>query len=132
MRIRQPAAVAGGLQYDRSHRIRHPLHDDGDLDSAADDFADGVVHGKTVGNVAARAVYVERDRPVVVVGELTKTFDDRPRGLFLDIADQVDIAEAIGLLLSQHTLDGVDQLSDKTIVQFTGWSTLGDLHAVFL
>ena len=42
---------------------------------AADDVADDVVDGEAVGDVAAGAVDVEGDRPVVVVRELAKPFD---------------------------------------------------------
>ena len=62
MREREPPSLARRLQDDRPHRIGHSLHDDRDLDPAADDVADGIVDGETVGDVSAGAVDVERDR----------------------------------------------------------------------
>ena len=94
----EAAPVAGRLQDDRAHRVRHPLHDDRDLDAAADDVADGVVDGEAVGDVAAGAVDVERDRPVVVVGELAQALDADARGVFLDVADQIDVAQPVARL----------------------------------
>ena len=67
VREREPPAVARRLQDDRPHRVRHPLHDDRDLDAAADDVADGIVDGEAVGDVAAGAVDVDGDRLGAVV-----------------------------------------------------------------
>ena len=55
----------------------------------------GVVDGQAVGDVAAGAVDVERDRPVVVVGQLAQPLDAAARGVLLDVADQVDVAQPI-------------------------------------
>ena len=111
--------VAGGLQHDRAHRVRHALHDDRYLDAAADDVADDVVDGQAVGDVAAGAVDVEVDRPVVVVGELAQPLDAEARGVFLDVADQVDVALPVALLLAELRADGIDELGDQAIAQFT-------------
>ena len=52
---------------------------------------------EAVGDVAAGAVDVERDRPRVVVGQLTEPFDDAARRVLLDVADEVDVTKPIGL-----------------------------------
>ena len=70
----------------------------------ADEFADGVVDGEPVGDVAAGAVDVERDRPAVVVGQLAEPLDDAARGVLLDVADEVDVAKTIRLLLAEDAL----------------------------
>ena len=75
--------------------------------------------GEAVGDVAAGAVDVERDRPVVVVGELAQPLDADARGVFLDIADQIDVAQPVALFLAELRADGVDQLGDQAIAQFS-------------
>ena len=112
-------AVAGRLQHDRSHRVGHALHDDRDLDAAADDVADDVVDGEAVGDVAAGAVDEERDRLAVLVGELAQPLDAGARGVLLDVADQVDVADAIGCLLAQLRADRFDELGDQAFVQLS-------------
>ena len=119
VREREPLPVARRLQHDRSHRVGHALHDDRDLDAAADDVADGVVDGEAVGDVAAGAVDEQRDRPVVVVRELAQPLDARARGVFFDVADQVDVAQPIALLLAQLRADGVNELGDQAIAQLS-------------
>ena len=52
---------------------------------------------QAVGDVAAGAVDVERDRPRVVVGQLAEPLDDAARRVLLDVADEVDVAKPIGL-----------------------------------
>jgi len=54
------------------------------------------VNGQAVGDVAAGAVDVQRHRPRIVVGQLTQPLDDPARRIFLDVADEVDIAKTIG------------------------------------
>ena len=99
VREREPPAVARRLQHDRAHRIGHALDDDRDLDAAADDVADDVVDGEAVGDVAAGAVDEERDRLVVLVGQLAQPLDAGARGVLLDVADQVDVAQPIACSL---------------------------------
>ena len=82
-----------------------------------DELADGVVNGEAVGDVAAGAVDVQRDRPGVVVGELAQPLDDAARDVFLDVADEVDVAQPIGRFLPQDALDRVDQVEHEPVVQ---------------
>jgi|SRR5687767_2948003 len=39
------------------------------------------------------------------------------RVVLLDVADEVDVAQAIGGLLPQDRFDGVDQVEDETVVE---------------
>ena len=81
-----------------------------------DQMPDGVVDGQPIGDVAAGAVDVDRDRLAAVVGQFAQSLDDGPRGVFLDITDEVDVAQAIGLLFSDNLLDRVDQLVEQPFV----------------
>ena len=118
MRKREALAVARRLQHDRAHRVGHALDDDPDLDAAADDVADDVVDGEAVGDVAAGAVDEQGDRLAVVVGQLAQPFDTGARGVFFDVADQIDVAQAIADFLAQLRADRVDELGDKAFIQF--------------
>ena len=82
-----------------------------------DDLADGVVNRQAVGDVAAGAVDVERDRAGVVVGQLAQAFDDAARRVFFDVADEIDIPQPVRLLLAQGCLQRIDELEDQSIVQ---------------
>ena len=79
---------------------------------------DGVVNGQTVGDVAAGAIDVDRNRPRVVVGEFPETLDDRPRRVFLDVADEVDIPEAVRLLFSDDLFHRLYQFREYLVVDF--------------
>ena len=78
-----------------------------------------VVDGEAVGDVAAGAVDEERDRLVVVVGELAQPLDAGARGVLLDVADQVDVAQPVARLLAELRADRVDELGDEAFVQFS-------------
>jgi len=90
------------------------------------------VNRETVGDVAARAVDVDRDRLRAVVGELAKPLDDAARGIFFDITDEVDVAEPVGRFLAEDALDGVDQLPNQAIVQVSKGNNMCDLGPIFL
>ena len=77
----------------------------------------GVVNREAVGDVAAGAVDEERDRPVVVVGELAQPLDADARGVFLDVADQIDVAQPVAGFLPELRANRVDQLGDQAIAQ---------------
>jgi hypothetical protein len=113
----QPSSIARGLQNDGAHGVGHALNDDGHLDAAGDQLPDGIVDGEAVGDVSARAVDVERDRPVVVVGHLAHPFDHTLREILFDVADQIDIAQTVGGLLAENAFHGVDQIENETIVE---------------
>jgi hypothetical protein len=128
MREGEALPVARRLQDDRTHRVGHALDDDLDLDAAADDVPDGVVNGEAVGHVAAGAVDEERDRLVVLVGELAQPLDAGARGVLLDVADQVDVADAIASLPPQLRAHGVDELGDQAFVQLSHRGRLSHRH----
>jgi hypothetical protein len=119
MREGEPLAVAGRLQDDRAHRIRHPLHDDLHFDAALDDVANGVVNGEAVGDIPAGAVDEDGDRPVVLVGELTEPFDAAPCRILLDVADEINIPQPVRCFLAELRADGIDELRDQTIAQLS-------------
>jgi hypothetical protein len=81
-------------------------------------MADRVVEREPVGDVAAGAVDIKRDRLAVVVGELTEPLDRAFGGVFLDVADKVDVAESIGVLLAEQLLDLIDELDEQAIGDF--------------
>src|SRR4029077_4096533 len=115
VRERQAPARARRLEHDRPHRIRHSLHDDRDLDSEADDVADGIVNGQDVGDVAAGAVDVEGDRPPAVARELAHALDTRARRVLLDVSDEIDVTQPRAGLLPEHLTDSVDELGDRAL-----------------
>ncbi len=55
----------------------------------------------------------------VVVRELAEPLDAAAGGVFFDVADQVDVAKPVGLLLAQLRADGVDELGDQAIAQLS-------------
>ena len=117
VREREAASCARGLKHDRAHRVRHPLHHDASTTSAGHHLADDVVDGQPVGDVPAGGIEVERDRPVAVVGQLAQPFDDRSRAVLVDVTDEVDFPQALGRLLAEHLLDGIDQFGHEPVVQ---------------
>src|SRR5262245_63429119 len=124
MRKREPLAFACGLQDDRAHRIRTPLHDDLHFDAALDDVANGVVKGEAVGDIPAVAVDEDRNRPVVLVGELTQPFDAGPGGILFDVADEINIPQPLRGFLAELRADGVDELRDQAIAQLSHQNSL--------
>src|SRR5262245_20962692 len=72
-----------------------------------------------VGDVSAGAVDVESNRSGVVVGQLAKALDHSACCIFFDVADEVDVAQTIGSLLTEDSPDSIDQLADQTFVQLT-------------
>src|SRR5207249_9318944 len=99
------------------------LDADLDVDAAADDVADGIVNGEAVGDVAAGAVDVERDRARILGRQLAEPFDTESRGILLDVAYEVDVAQPFDRLFSQLRTNCIDQLGDQAIAQLThhGW-----------
>ena len=111
----EPPARAGRLEYDRPHRVGHALHDDGDLDAARDEVAHGIVNRETVGHVAACAVDVQGDGPLAVVGQLPQALDDAARAVLVDVADEIYVAQPVGLLLAKRLLDRVHQIVEQPV-----------------
>ena len=52
-------------------------------------------------------------------GELAQALDAAARGVLLDVADQVDVAQPIARLLAQLRADRVDELGDQAFAQFS-------------
>ena len=75
--------------------------------------------GEAVGDIAAGAVDVEADRPRVVVRELAEPLDAEASRILFDVTNQIDVALSFALLLAELRADGVHQLGDKAIAQFT-------------
>src|SRR5204863_7969180 len=74
---------------------------------------------QAVGDIAAGAVDVDRDRLAAVVGELAEPLDAGARGVLLDVANEIDVAELVALLLAELRPHGLDQLDDKSVAQLT-------------
>ena len=51
--------------------------------------------------------------------ELPHAFDDAPGHVFLDIAYQVHVPEALRLFFFHGGFDGVDQFPEQTVVELT-------------
>src|SRR5439155_5927642 len=79
----------------------------------------GIVDREPVRNVAAGAVDEQGDGPIVVACELAETLDAGARRVFLDIPDQVDVAEAITLFFPQLGAHRIDELGDQAIAQLS-------------
>ena len=75
--------------------------------------------GEAVGDVAAGAVDEQGDRLVVLVRQLAQPLDAGARGVLLDVADQVDVAEPVACLLAQLRADRIDELGDQAIAQLS-------------
>ena len=88
----------------------------------------GVVDRETVCDVAASAVDVERDGTVVVVRQVAQPLDRLSCGVFLYVANQIDIAKALDDFAPQLGADGVDELGDQAIAQVSHRKSLS--HAV--
>ena len=58
---------------------------------------------EAVGDVAAGAVDVQRDGPLAVVGQLPQALDDAARAVLVDVPDQIDVAQPVGLLLPKRS-----------------------------
>src|SRR5690606_3469055 len=86
-------------------------------DAELDEFADRVVEREPVGHVAPGAVDIQPDLAPALVGQLAKAFDDGPRAVLVDVADQVDVAQALGLLPAEDVLDGGDQIVQEALVE---------------
>src|SRR5688572_18535226 len=84
---------------------------------------------ETVGDVPACTVYVQGDRPGVVVRQLPKALDDAPCDVFLDVADEVDVAQPIRRLLPEDALHRINQVADQPIVQVTVGKHVGRLRS---
>src|SRR5262245_1858888 len=123
-------SVAGRLQHHRSHRVGHTLNDDRHLDAAADDLADGIVDREAVGDIAAGSVDVERDGPGVVVRKLAQALDDVASDVLFDVADEVDIAQAIRRFFSESAFYRVDEIEDETVVEIPRRRHLGKLRTL--
>ena len=79
----------------------------------ADEVAHGIVNREAVGHVAACAVDVQGDGLLAVVGQLPQPLDDAARAVLLDVADEIDVAQPVGLLLAKRLLDRVHQLVEQ-------------------
>jgi len=93
------------------------MDNDRDLDAALDDLPNRVVQCETVRDVAAGAVDVHGNGLAAGVGELAQPFDGDLRAVLVDVAYEVDVAQAIRLFLPEDVTDGIDQLAEQTIVQ---------------
>src|SRR5204862_3955114 len=90
-----------------------------DVDASGDDVPDRVVDGQAVGDVPSRAVDVESNRTVAVVGQIAQPFDAQPRGILLDVADQIDVTQPLARFLPQLLPHRIDQFGDQSIAQLT-------------
>jgi hypothetical protein len=77
------------------------------------------VNREAVRDIAAGAVDEQRDRPVVVVRQLPKPLDAAASGVLLDVANQVDVAQAVRCFLPQLRAHRIYELGDQTIAQIT-------------
>src|SRR3954469_22749557 len=117
MRVGHAAAGARPLQDHGSHRVRHPLHHHGDVDSHAYEMLEHVVNREAVGDVAACTVDVQRDGFTTVVGQLAQPLDDHAGVVPFDVTDEVDVAKSLRLLLFEQIPDSIDNLFEQTCVQ---------------
>src|SRR5262249_57373340 len=79
------------------------------------------------GDVAAGAVDVEVDGLAAVICQLAEPLDRDASDVFLDVADQVDVAQAIGLLLPQQVLYRIHQFAEQPFIELAHRAEL--LHA---
>jgi hypothetical protein len=117
----KPASRAGRLEDDGPHGVRHSLHHRGDFDTHGDQVPDRIVDGQTIGDVAPRAVDVKRDGPSAVIGEFAKPLDDSASDVFLDVTDEVDIAQPVRLLPAHQSSDRLDEFVQQPLVQLAHW-----------
>ena len=81
-------------------------------------MTNGVVNRQPIRDVASRTIDVHRDRLRTVVCQFAQPFDDDSRAVLLDIADEVDVPEPLGLLFSNDALDRVQQFADEAIADW--------------
>src|SRR5262249_55260318 len=82
------------------------------------DVADRVVDRQAVGHVAAGAVDEEGNGPIVLAGQLAQALDAGPRGVLLDVTDEIDVAQPLRSLLAPLGAHHVYELGDSSIAQF--------------
>jgi hypothetical protein len=113
---RKALSWTGSLKDDGSHRVGHTLDNYRDIDTLRDQESDGVVQRKPIGNVAAGTVDVQGDGFVAFVGKFPKSFDRLSGRILLDVADEVDVAEAIALLFADDSFDRVDEFTEQALI----------------
>ena len=74
-----------------------------------------VVEREAVGDVSSCAVDEDPNGPAAVVGELAGPLDYSPGAVLIDVTDEVDVAEPVGLFLLEHVLDGVHKVPQQAV-----------------